>query len=556
MKRQINLITFGMFKGFRGRIFWTVTPLISLLALVLLFTTIYQAQHFLEQQLKEQGISLVKGLATHSELPLLTDQQDFINLLGDIATEAPEFLFAQVYRKDHSLLSDTGSNGANKSIHLSQNIAQHIHASKTPFIEEVTTPDERYYQFWIGVNSSSQFNGDALMLDDSPSPFAQEELIGYATIALSLRSVNSAKQAAVTTGAVVFIFFLLLCSIIIYYLSEKITQPIQQLVSLSEAVTQGDLNQHFDFKRDDELGKLADAFNRMITAIQHRNQELENAHDSLERRVNERTQELLRINASLKSEISERKRAEQSLELKSNELERSNKELDQFAYVASHDLKAPLRAIANLSSWIAEDLGDDVPEEVQSHINLLQGRVQRMEALINGVLEWSRVGRIKTEWGEVNINKLLEDIIDSMPVPEGFQINIINVMPTLTTAPVRLSQVFSNIISNAIKYSDKGPDGQVDIEVKDKGEYYEFSLTDNGPGIAPEFHEKVFTIFQTLVPKDTRESTGVGLSLVKKIVEEQQGEIQLESDTGQGACFRFTWPKVAHISPGNKDSNS
>jgi PAS domain S-box-containing protein len=227
-------------------------------------------------------------------------------------------------------------------------------------------------------------------------------------------------------------------------------------------------------------------------------------------------------------------------------LQKRNQELDQFAYVASHDLKAPLRAISSLSAWIEEDLAELLPEENRHQMNLLRGRVQRMEALINGLLEYSRVGRINTEASIVNVGTLLKDVIDSLDPPSTFTIEVEPGMPTLLTKRIPLQQVFANLISNAIKHH-KRPDGHVKISIQDQGKYYEFAVTDDGPGIAPEYHNKVFVIFQTLEARDRQENTGIGLAIVKKIVETEGGAIVLESQIGAGSTFRFTWLKSADV---------
>jgi len=255
-------------------------------------------------------------------------------------------------------------------------------------------------------------------------------------------------------------------------------------------------------------------------------------------------------------DIRERKQAEESLRLRAEELSwtaqmlakttnvlrKRNQELDQFAYVVSHDLKAPLRAIANLSSWIEEDLSDSMTEDTLHQMNLLRGRVHRMEGLIEGLLQYSRVGRIEVPSEMVKVEKLLAEIIDSLAPPSGFEVKVEPGMPTFVTEKLALQQVFSNLISNAIKHN-RGESGHVKISVKELDEFYEFSVADDGPGIAPQYHDKVFVIFQTLEARDKVENTGIGLSLVKKIVEGQGGTISLESAEGEGATFLFTWPK-------------
>lgn len=263
-------------------------------------------------------------------------------------------------------------------------------------------------------------------------------------------------------------------------------------------------------------------------------------------------------------DISKRKQAEESLRLRAQELNwtaqtlaqttnvlrKRNLELDQFAYVVSHDLKAPLRAIANLSSWIEEDLSDAMTEDTVHQMNLLRGRVHRMEALIEGLLQYSRVERIQVASETVKVEKLLAEIIDSLAPPSGFEVKVEPGMPTFVTERLPLQQVFANLISNAIKHN-RADSGYVNISVKELETFYEFAVADDGPGIAPQYHDKVFVIFQTLEARDKVENTGIGLSLVKKIVEGQGGSISLESAEGEGATFRFTWPKQPISKEGN-----
>jgi PAS domain S-box-containing protein len=249
-----------------------------------------------------------------------------------------------------------------------------------------------------------------------------------------------------------------------------------------------------------------------------------------------------RIEEALRSRADELAKLTAVLAQTTTNLEKRNAELDQFAYIVSHDLKAPLRAIANLSHWLEEDLAEHLSADNRHQMALLRSRVYRMEALINGLLQYSRVGRIRTELRRVDVEVLLADVIDSLAPPPEFTITLMPGMPTLWTEQLLLEQVFANLIGNAIKHHHRN-DGNVTISAQEKTDDYEFAVTDNGPGIAPEFHEKVFVMFQTLQPRDKVESTGVGLAIVKKIIDEQGGTISLDSDGGEGATFRFTWPK-------------
>jgi len=232
-----------------------------------------------------------------------------------------------------------------------------------------------------------------------------------------------------------------------------------------------------------------------------------------------------------------------------SQLEQRNRELDQFAYVTSHDLKAPLRAIANLAGWIEEDLGDKLPAENKEQLDLLKSRVLRMEGFINGLLEYSRIGRTHQSSEEVDVADLLADIVDSISPPSQFSVQILAPMPTLKAKRVPLVQVFSNLITNAIKHHDRD-DGQIQVQAVEHDDSYEFLVVDDGPGIDAAYHDKIFTIFQTLRSRDDLESTGIGLSLVKKTVEAEGGEVTVRSAEGKGATFTFTWPKEPSIDAG------
>ncbi|HEY9829817.1 MAG TPA: PAS domain-containing protein [Stenomitos sp.] len=224
-------------------------------------------------------------------------------------------------------------------------------------------------------------------------------------------------------------------------------------------------------------------------------------------------------------------------------LEKRSKELDEFAYITSHDLKAPLRAIANLSQWIEEDIANQLNAENRHQLQLLRGRVYRLEVLIEGLLQYSRAGRLKSEPQLVDVALLLQQVIHSLNPPIQFRIMIAPGMPTLLTERLPLEQVFTHLIDNAIKHHPLA-DGTVKIDVEEQSEAYTFTVVDDGLGIKPQFHERVFGIFQTLQAKDSLENTGLGLAIAKRIVEGKGGTIRLESQEGQGTTFYFTWPKV------------
>jgi PAS domain S-box-containing protein len=222
------------------------------------------------------------------------------------------------------------------------------------------------------------------------------------------------------------------------------------------------------------------------------------------------------------------------------DLEQRNQELDSFVYVVSHDLKAPLRGIANLSEWIEEDLEGSLSVANQKQMELLRSRVYKMQATIDGLLDYTRIGRADEKIESVSVAELLADVIDSIDLPPTFTIELPPELPTLSTRRLPLLQVFANLVGNGIKHHDR-VDGSIQLSYQERGDCYEFAITDDGPGIAPEHHDRMFKIFQAVNPQNRSDSTGIGLAIVKKIVEAEGGTIWLESQLGQGTTFYFTW---------------
>jgi PAS domain S-box-containing protein len=250
-------------------------------------------------------------------------------------------------------------------------------------------------------------------------------------------------------------------------------------------------------------------------------------------------------------DISERKQAEVQKAILMADLESANEELKSFAYVVSHDLKAPLRAIGALADWLSTDYLDKFDDEGREHMRLLVSRVHRMGNLIDGILQYSRVGRVREAPVEVKVDEVLRDVIDFIAPSPNVTITVENTLPSIVIEPTRIQQIFQNLLSNAIKYMDK-PQCEIRIGCIAEGEHWRFRVSDNGPGIESRHFEKIFQLFQTLAPRDRVESTGVGLTLVKKIVEMYGGNIWVESTPGEGTTFFFTLPKTVAIANSTK----
>ncbi|MFN8492887.1 MAG: PAS domain S-box protein [Caldilineaceae bacterium] len=243
-------------------------------------------------------------------------------------------------------------------------------------------------------------------------------------------------------------------------------------------------------------------------------------------------QEVRQLNETLEQRVVDR----------TAELNRSNQELDQFAYVASHDLKAPLRAIEHLAHWISEDAQALLPPPSQEHLVKLRGRVKRLDKLLDDLLAYSRAGRTQYHAETVDTRLLLENVIELLNPPPGFTMTIADEMPTIVTERIPLETLLRNLLNNAIKHHHEPSVGCVHIAAQVQGAWATFAVTDNGPGIDPAFHERIFQLFQTLRPRDQVEGSGIGLAVVKKTVESYGGAVEIESNVGQGTTIRFTWP--------------
>lgn len=277
--------------------------------------------------------------------------------------------------------------------------------------------------------------------------------------------------------------------------NAEVARRIQLIEGLAERVVQGDYSVKIADQEKDDLGNLA-------TSLNHMTQALDTSFTALENR---------------------------------------NRELDQFAYVASHDLKAPLRGVLTVVKWIEDELPHELSDQMRQYLGMMKGRLHRLEDLINGLLAYARAGRTERQLEEVNVLQLISEVAE-LVVPAAFRIVTPTPLPVFVTDRLSLEQVFTNLMGNAAKYHPR-PDGLLTISCRDLGPCYEFRVQDDGRGIAPQFQQKVFLLFQTLRDRDSAESTGIGLSIVKRIVEEQQGSIHIESEEGHGAAFIFTWPK-------------
>ncbi|WP_371195504.1 ATP-binding protein [Glaciecola sp. SC05] len=224
-------------------------------------------------------------------------------------------------------------------------------------------------------------------------------------------------------------------------------------------------------------------------------------------------------------------------------LQKANQELDDFTSIASHDLKSPLNAIRRLLVWIEEETEGTLPENAKENLRFAVNRAERMHTLLNDLLKFAKIGREEVKNTRLSLQKSVDELRPLLDIPEHFELNADELMMYVPSVP--FNTILLNLISNAFKHNDK-EHPKVRVEASTSKHYYIIKVQDNGPGISPQFHERVFKLFQTLKPRDEVEGSGMGLSVVKKYVEYYQGRIEISSDGESGCCFTIYWPIVKH----------
>jgi len=446
----------------------------------------------------ERAKALAQSLVVSAEYPVLVGDRKTLSVIAKALLEQKDVVFCQIKDKQGQILFQEGTQ-------QDEYVRKHV----LPIMTEktTTTPSEE------------------LLLGQAEKEF---EEIGNVCLLFSLAGLRNTLNDAKST-IIVFVVIGMSCAMlfIIVLIKLILSRPIGELIKGIAIISGGDLRYKVSVGTKDEIGQLADSFNSMtehLRDLMHKERELA---------------------AEAATADIERSRAEE-LERAYNELEKVNKELNDFAYIVSHDLKAPLRGIKTLAGWISSDWQDKVDDNGKEQLNLLLSRVDRMHNLIEGILQYSRVGRIKEESIPIYLSQLVPEIIDSLAVPDNISITIENELPVIELGQTQTIQIFQNLLSNAVKYMDK-PQGQITVGCFEENGFWKFSVADNGPGIEEQHFEKIFKMFQTLSPRDEFESTGVGLTVVKKIIEMYDGRIWVESKLGQGSKFIFTLPKHEEV---------
>jgi two-component system, NtrC family, sensor kinase len=300
------------------------------------------------------------------------------------------------------------------------------------------------------------------------------------------------------------------------FIARSVSRPIKELTHVSKIISEGEFSARAKISTGDEIGELATSFNQMTD-------KLVEAKATVEQK---------------KEELEEQKRL----------LEEANRELDSFVYTASHDLRAPLRGIDGLVKFIEEDYADKFDSQGKDYLSRIRLGANRMKQLIDDLLTLSRISRIKNPYEDVDINELVNSVTNRIEFDikqHKVELNIASNLPVVRCDRIKMQEVFFNLISNGIKFSskNKGVRPKLEVGFNDRNDAYEFYVKDNGIGIDKKYHDEIFGMFKRLHTQEEYEGTGAGLGIVRKIIDDHQGSIRLDSEPGKGATFYFTIPK-------------
>jgi len=364
----------------------------------------------------------------------------------------------------------------------------------------------------------------------------REGRLGTIFVQSDLMEIKLLLRRFVITVMVIFVGAIFIAFVVSGKVQRVVSSPVAHLTEVADAVS---LDRDYSIRASphgaDELGALIYRFNEMLAHIEQRDEALKRARDELEERVRVRTR-------NLRDEVAERRKTEEALAAKAEELARSNQELEQFAYVASHDLQEPLRMISSYVQLLARRYKGKLDSDADDFINFAVDGSKRMQSLINALLTFSRIGTKQQEMAEVDLGKIMEGVLAGLQViieETGAEV-IHGEFPFLRCDEAQLSQLMQNLVNNAIKFQRQDVPPMVRVDVTEEDDDWHFSVADNGIGIDPEYFERIFGIFQRLHGLGKYPGTGIGLAVCKRIVHRHEGKIWVESIPGEGSTFHFT----------------
>ncbi|MCG2712053.1 MAG: ATP-binding protein [Candidatus Omnitrophica bacterium] len=486
----------------------------------------------MEEQLEKRGVSLAKGIAKNARYGVITEDRvildNFIN--GAISEEDVNYVI--IAGKEGKILASDDQKKIGAIIE--GKLKRKFTAPNEFYIQRYS--GNRHYSIVMPILSEEEdddddndtslyiFGAEEQGKDGSKNIGRKKQQIGTVLLGITLANVRQIAVGIRNMVILLTLSIIVIAVIISVFIAGHIVKPIDNLVKMTENVAKGDLSQKVDILSKDEIGILAKGFNKMTADLKKSRDELHEYNKTLELKIEERTKEIQKANAELKG---------------------INKELDDFTYIVSHDLKEPLRSVFAFSKFVSEDYKDKIDEQGIAYLDRINAGAERMQALIEDLLEISRIGRKKNPIVEVEVENIIKEAefrLEYAIKEKNVKIIIENEFPKIFCDRLRITEVFANLFSNAIKFNDK-EQPQIKVGCREKGIFHEFYVKDNGPGIEAEYFDKIFQIFQRLGRREDTEGTGAGLAIVKKIIEMHYGKVWVESKVGEGTAFYFTLPK-------------
>jgi len=474
------------------------------------------------------------GLARAAEYGLLTRDREELRRVAEM-TRTPDdtgLLYVAFYDESGDLVTVKDWSGGAAAIPRHEEPAKEFSVGGP----EHTHSDD--YDFHAPVRVSRQVVGEAVDRraqrgpDDPKAEYAMV-MTRRSTVNLTARIVEQQRRTLLA-NACVFVA----AGVVLSVFAFRLVRPVRTLVRGTERIAAGDLVTRMDVgRRRDELGTLADSFNRMTGQLRHQREQIVAYSRDLEQKVAKRTAELSKANEGLKREVAERKRAEEALV-------RSNTELEQFAYIASHDLQEPLRMVSGYVKMLERRYKGKLDADADDFIGFAVDGAERMSVLINDLLAYSRVTTRGKQFEPTGCEAVMEEVLSNLEVAvtETGATVTHDPLPTVMADRTQLGRLLQNLIGNAIKYHGEAPP-EIHVSAKQTGGAWQFAVRDNGIGIEPQYHERIFAIFKRLHARDEYEGTGIGLAVARKIVERHGGRIWIESEPGTGSTFYFTIPQ-------------
>lgn len=510
------------------------------------FFLIQNATSHIYRNLVNHGL-IITGMASQtSEYSIYTGDKESMAQIVESLEVDDDIAYVCLLDKDKKLLmSKSFTSGLKIPPAPAVSMANSSSSPATTYEELVNQEDgKRYISFLSPIVGVTGNKPKEVSLNDKGG--ANQEIIGYVYLGLSLENLHKRiKEFQVSTLAFTFLF-VFIGVMLTLFLTKRITAPIKKLSLATKNVSAGLLEQHIHVQTNDEISDLAGTFNHMIGRLQSYRKDIESHNE-----------ELLRTNTQMLQEINYRKRIENSLKEKTLELIRSNKDLEQFAYVVSHDLQEPLRKVMVFGDRLITKHGKTLNDEGRDYIERMKNASRRMQTLIKNLLMYSRVITNAKPFSPVDLAITIRDVVNDLEIQiekTGGNISMGN-LPVIDADPHQMYQLFQNLIGNALKYHRKDVHPVVDIQaqrlngIKQESnltahgnEFYQITVTDNGIGFNEKHAEFIFGMFHRLHRRNEYEGTGVGLSICRKIAERHSGSIVAKSTPGEGTKFILVLP--------------